>query len=248
MKSPSSHKARPAGVVRSSARDSVEQWLEVFTSVLAVPAVERQRIRDELEDHLRTRVEDLMILGETEHEAVQKAVRELGETAELAQRFKEATTQPRRSKVMQSILLAVAGAGLAVGAVTLTGTPAAPAPNQRDAVVQAAQDEIKTLGVDLPAGSLEAALTTVAEVTETLASLSQRGLIMFARAIPPSLTGQHAASSMGFAFLTRRSGTFPLPSARERTGNSAARRQKAFLLPGRHRLAATFQLKPWHVA
>ncbi len=162
--------ARQQAKVQPSSRDPIERWLDVFTGLLAVSAQQRERIRDELEDHLRMRVEDLLILGESEPEAVQQAVKELGETAELAKRFKEATHQPRRSTIMHSILLAVAGMGLAVGAVTLTGTPLVlPHSGQPAGVASGiglpAQDEIKTLGVDLPAGPLEQTLSTVAEVT-----------------------------------------------------------------------------------
>ncbi len=162
-----SQDTRQKATVQPSTRDPIERWLDVFTGLLAVNARQRERIRDELEDHLRMRAQDLMILGESEPEAVQRAVKELGETAELARRFKEATHQPRRSTIMHSILLAIAGTGLAVGAVTLTGTPTAMPLAAAVGVVQPAQDEIKTLGVDLPAGPLEQALSTVAEMTGT---------------------------------------------------------------------------------
>ncbi len=122
----------PREHVTPSSRDPITHWLDVFTSLLAVSSKQRLRIRDELEDHLRMRVEDLMILGMPEPEAIQQAVKELGETAELAQLFQEASTRTshtRRKTIMQSILFAAAGMGLTVGALNLAPAPTVTAPS-----------------------------------------------------------------------------------------------------------------------
>ena len=88
-------------------------------------------MRDELEDHLRSRVDDLLIAGQSEREAVRKAVEELGETVELARRFRAARATPIRRSIMHATLFAVAGAVVAAAVGTFTSPrpipPATPA-------------------------------------------------------------------------------------------------------------------------
>lgn len=160
-------KARDVAPVKPSSRDPIAQWLDVFTSLLALPPSESERIRDELEDHLRTRVDDLLILGMSEPEAVQKAVTELGETAQLARNFKAVRIHSRRRIAMHTALFAAAGLALTVSvAGFLPKANTAPA-TSAPAIVDAQPEEtaIKTLGVDLPGGTLEAILNTIAEAT-----------------------------------------------------------------------------------
>ncbi len=127
----SKHKIEP------SSRDSISSWLDVLTSMLAVSESQRDQVRDELEDHLRSRVDDLLIVGKPEPEAIQIAVAELGETAELAKLITHAHTRinPRR-KLMNTALIAVALGGMSFGGFTLftgTGAPSA-TPNNGGAV------------------------------------------------------------------------------------------------------------------
>ncbi len=157
-------KQRTKPAVRTSARDPITQWLDVFTKLLALPPAERERIRDELEDHLRMRVDDLMILGMSEPEAIEKAVTELGETAELAKRFKEARTSTRRRRLMHTTMFAAAGLALTVGAMNLipssAPTPGA-TPSQVAGEKQPENDE--SMGKDIAPGNLEDIFTTIAE-------------------------------------------------------------------------------------
>lgn len=153
-----------ASSVKPSARDPIAQWLDVFTSLLGLPASETQRIRDELEDHLRTRVDDLLILGLTEPEAVQKAVTELGETAQLAQNFRSVRTHSRRRIAMHTALFAAAGLALSVSVAGLIPRSTTPAFAPISAI-QPEETSLKSLGVDLPGGTLEATLNTIAEAT-----------------------------------------------------------------------------------
>jgi len=113
--------------IEPSSRDSISSWLDVLTSMLAVPDAQRLQVRDELEDHLRSRVDDLLIVGKPEPEAIQIAVAELGETAELAKLITHAHTRtnPRR-KLMNAALIAVALGGMSFGGFTLFNGPAAP--------------------------------------------------------------------------------------------------------------------------
>lgn len=161
--------------VRPSSRDPITNWLDVFTKLLAVPPAERMRIRDELEDHLRMRVEDLLILGMSEPEAVQKAVTELGETAELAKRFKEARTNTRRRIVMHTALFAVAGLALTMSVANFIPGSNTPSPASSPAEVAAVQPEQGEqgeqkngyLGYDIEGGMLEDVLMNIGEAADS---------------------------------------------------------------------------------
>jgi len=113
-----------------SRRDPIDAWLDVLVRLLRVPRGEQRQIRDELEDHLRSRVHDLMIAGVEEHDAVRQAVTELGETAELAHRFTAARRGQKRRLAMQITALTTAGAALALSITAIvagsTGGPSSP--------------------------------------------------------------------------------------------------------------------------
>ncbi|MDF1870700.1 MAG: permease prefix domain 1-containing protein [Phycisphaerales bacterium] len=105
--------------VTPSNRDSIASWLDVLTSMLSLPEGHREQVRDELEDHLRSRVDDLLITGTPEPEAIRIAVAELGETAELAKLISHAHTRsnPRR-RMMNIALITAAIAGLSIGGIS----------------------------------------------------------------------------------------------------------------------------------
>jgi len=123
--------------IESSNKDSIATWLDVLTGMLVMSETQRAQVRDELEDHLRSRVDDLLIIGKTESQAIQVAVAELGETAELAKLITHAHTRTHsRRKIMNASLIVVALAGMSFGGFTfITGTnsPAA-TPNSSGAV------------------------------------------------------------------------------------------------------------------
>ena len=112
-------------------RDPIERWLNVFVRLLRVPRADAQRIRDELEDHLRARVDDLMVTGHDEPEAVRIAVAELGETAQLARDFAAAHTSPRRRLLMQTTVLAAAGIAIVTGSTALLSVSSIPSTSQQ---------------------------------------------------------------------------------------------------------------------
>lgn len=120
---------KPADPVRPSAPDPVDAWLDVLVAMLSIPKPDRQRVRDELEDHLRSRIDDLLIHGLTEPQALQKAVAELGETADLARQLSHAHKPPRtRRYAMHALIIALAGTVVALGVNTMrpqAGLPAA---------------------------------------------------------------------------------------------------------------------------
>ncbi len=159
-------KARDVSKVTPSSRDPIAQWLDVFTSLLALPAAEAHRIRDELEDHLRMRVDDLLILGMTEPEAVQKAVTELGETAQLARNFKAVRTHSRRRIAMYTALFAVAGLALTVsvaGVLPRSGSTFHPGGAVPSVIADQPEHHSGLLDRDLDAGTLEGILQTLAD-------------------------------------------------------------------------------------
>ncbi|MEO1716862.1 MAG: permease prefix domain 1-containing protein [Planctomycetota bacterium] len=127
--------------ITSSARDPIDRWLDVFVRLLRVPKADAQRIRDELEDHLRARVDDLMVTGQSEPEAVRLAVAELGETAELARQFQTAAKPHRRRTMLAAS--AIVSAGLVTSAVLLT-QPAAPPPLSSGSAASQAAAAIQT--------------------------------------------------------------------------------------------------------
>lgn len=111
--------ARPGRTpIEPSRRDAVEDWLALFVRMLGLPASETEAVRDELEDHLRSRVDDLLITGVSEPEAVRRAVSELGETATLAQGFRNARRRPPRRTAMYA-LFAIAGSALVLSSTAL---------------------------------------------------------------------------------------------------------------------------------
>jgi len=157
--------------IEPSSRDSISSWLDVLTAMLAVSESKRAQIRDELEDHLRSRVDDLLIIGKPEHEAIQTAVGELGETAELAKLITHAHTRtnPRR-KIMNATLIAVALGGMSFGGFTLingTGAPSAtPSSSGSVPVVmpeETRRDDGKTHKFDLEQASMYDILVAIAD-------------------------------------------------------------------------------------
>ncbi len=109
--------------VEPSARDPIASWLDVFVGLLNLPKEQQRTIRDELEDHLRSRVDDLLITGITESEATRQAVAELGDTAELAKSFRAASrTSHTRRLIMTASICTLLGAATVLGFSTITGT------------------------------------------------------------------------------------------------------------------------------
>lgn len=127
---PRTHPERTERPTTPSRRDAIGEWLDVFVKLLRLPDRQSEQIRDELEDHLRSRVDDLMIGGMDESEATRRAVEELGTTVELARRFRLAETHPRRRLIMQLLTCAIVGGAVALGVTTLQpsgpGSPATP--------------------------------------------------------------------------------------------------------------------------
>jgi hypothetical protein len=110
--------------------DPIAAWLDVLIRLLRVPPRERAEIRDELESHLRERVRDLMLAGHAEDHATTRAIAELGEAAQLAERFRAARNRPfLRRHAMNLSILTVAGAAAIMSSIafsTTAGTAATP--------------------------------------------------------------------------------------------------------------------------
>lgn len=112
-------RAKPSTQPTPSTRDPIDAWLDVFIRLLGVGRGEAQTIRDELEDHLRSRVDDLTIIGVGEPDAIRRAISELGETAELAVRFRRSRRDQQRSWIMLGMTCSAAVAAIAISLVSL---------------------------------------------------------------------------------------------------------------------------------
>ncbi len=118
-----------------------------------IPVRETEAIREELASHLHDRVRDLEITGMTEDDAVRCAAAELGDVSQLARRYREARTLPRRRLIMNLSMFAIAGAALVVGGVTLSQqgsgsrvsvfAPAQPTAEERTTLARTVQADFK---------------------------------------------------------------------------------------------------------
>ncbi|MBL4808940.1 MAG: hypothetical protein JKY43_02645 [Phycisphaerales bacterium] len=160
-----------------SSRDSISGWLDVLTSMLSISEPKRLQVRDELEDHLRSRVDDLLITGTPEHEAIRIAVAELGETAELAQLISHAHTRanPRR-RMMNIALITAAVAGLSIGGYSMQNTAGTVVGERGSALVftetSSANDE-KVHAFDLGMASVSGILNEIGKEFDRSVSFSR---------------------------------------------------------------------------
>ncbi len=160
MKSPKS----PSRIrIQPSAKDPIASWLDVMSSMLEMPEAQRKQVRDELEDHLRSRVDDLLISGNTEHEAIRIAVEELGETAEIAKHISHAHIRPsRRRTIMNTAVITAALAGMSFGWMSLSNTMSSNIPADSMVVTQPAT----TITLDVTQGMMNASDPSATHVFE----------------------------------------------------------------------------------
>lgn len=96
----------------------IEGWLDLLDRFLKLPNQHKQSIREELRGHLTERVRDLMLTGTEREFAMRQAINELGEAAELAERFRHANHYPRRRLLMNALLAGVCTT-VVIGAVAV---------------------------------------------------------------------------------------------------------------------------------
>lgn len=158
--------------VHPSTPDPVEAWLDVLVAMLSIPRPDRQRVRDELEDHLRSRIDDLLIHGLTEPQALQKAVAELGETADLACQLSQAHKPPRtRRYAMHALIIALAGTVVALGVNTMRPGAALPA-------AQVAAVEPEPVGSAIAGEPIAVRDQTIAQVLEAFRAQVERPVMI----------------------------------------------------------------------
>lgn len=109
-------------------RDAIDSWLAVLVSLLDLPDDECRGVRDELESHLRERVRDLTLAGESDSDATRHAIAELGDAASLARRFQQAIGPSKRRLIMNVAAISLAGAAIFFSGVAVYSnrTPACP--------------------------------------------------------------------------------------------------------------------------
>ncbi len=105
------------------ANDAVTSWLDGLVRVMRLPKRESDEIREELDSHVRDRVRDLMLVGESEPRAIHQAISELGDAALLAQRYKHARGISQRRWIMTAATFAIASSALVLSTMTLSGSP-----------------------------------------------------------------------------------------------------------------------------
>jgi uncharacterized membrane protein YgcG len=111
---------RPPPPVRpDGATARIDGWLGVLVTLLHLPESRREAIRDEFAEHLRQRSSELMLGGMDETDAVQQAIDELGEAAELARRLDQAHRRPKGRLIMNLSFCALA-AGIVTTGVLVT--------------------------------------------------------------------------------------------------------------------------------
>lgn len=146
--------------------------------MLALPEQQRTQIRDELEDHLRSRVDDLLILGKAEHEAIQIAINEIGETAELAKHISTVsrTRNTPRRLIMNATLFVLAGTILAASVSTMMPSAATTAEQitaneSINSLVEKPADPLASTMIDVREG-------TIGEMMDTIESSSYLPVIV----------------------------------------------------------------------
>ena len=99
----------------------IDAWLDMLDRFLRLPSQQKLSIREELRSHLSERVRDLMLSGADRDRAMRQAINELGEAAELAERFRHANHYPRRRLIMNALLAGVC-TSVVIGAVAVMNT------------------------------------------------------------------------------------------------------------------------------
>jgi hypothetical protein len=120
-----------ARISPATERDTIAAWLDMLVAILDLPDDQRRSVRAELESHLRERVRDLILSGDSEHQAAKTAIAELGDAASLARRYSRTIEPSHRRSLMQVAALSVAGAALAFGIGAIGGRTSQPEPTPK---------------------------------------------------------------------------------------------------------------------
>lgn len=115
------------------------EWLAELGIALRMPYERAEAIREELAEHLRERVRDLELEGLDETAAASMAVKELGDAAAVARRFRNAERTPIRRRIMNLAVIGIAGAALVTSVVAITGGDQ-PTGSNRATMYQAVMD------------------------------------------------------------------------------------------------------------
>ncbi|QOI99737.1 MAG: hypothetical protein HRU70_04280 [Phycisphaeraceae bacterium] len=106
--------------------DSVSAWLDVVVTLSGLPGDESRDVRDELEDHLRTRSRELMLGGMSENDAARTAIAEIGDAATLAKGLRGAKARKPRRTVMAWTTIGVVGVAAATAGILAVKAPGDP--------------------------------------------------------------------------------------------------------------------------
>ncbi len=120
---------------------SIDAWLEVLDRLLRLPGVQRDSIREELRGHLTERTRDLMLRGLDGESAMRQAIEELGEAAELAERFRHANRYPKRRLIMNTLLVGAGTIAVVASVAVMTNGSQFGSAHSSDPAMYAAADQ-----------------------------------------------------------------------------------------------------------
>lgn len=170
--------------VRLSQPDPIGAWLDVLMPMLRLGAAERRSIRDELDSHLRDRVRDLMLSGLDETRAAGEAIGELGDAAELASRYGQASRGPARRRLLMNVgLLGMASAALVTSMVAVMQPAAGPgsggdASGAAVRVYAPPASGVGAAGGDIRIGAVRYEATPLQDVLEDIATKAGLELVV----------------------------------------------------------------------
>lgn len=100
--------------------ESIAGWLDIAIKLCRLKEREASSLREELESHLSERVNDMLVTGANEQQAIRRAIAELGDAAIFAQQYRTQRNEPTRRKIMNGLLIGSVGAALALSVTAIT--------------------------------------------------------------------------------------------------------------------------------
>ena len=103
-----------------------DSYLSLLSKCLRLSGQQRGELADELQDHLETRLGELLARGKSREEAVRAALDEFGDAALLADRFSRLASRHKRRFVVRTV---TASAAVVAAVVLITVSLAPPGPD-----------------------------------------------------------------------------------------------------------------------
>ena len=150
-----------------------DAYLSLLSKILRLSGQQQAELSDELQDHLETRLADLIAAGRDHEEAVRLALEEFGDAAVLADRFSRLTSRQHRKFVMRCT---AASAAVVAAVVFISLSLAPPGPVGPGPQPLAAQPDVAQLPVPGQGRSTPSAVPSVATVEQQAEAALDRKL------------------------------------------------------------------------